>query len=80
MLSAAYIAAKMNLPGLKYDVTKVIKNKFLVRRLLASAFRGNTQFFEISNLSELDNIIGMIRYPVMIKPCDGSGSKELFSR
>jgi biotin carboxylase len=75
VLSAAYIAAKMNLPGLKYDVAKVIKNKFLVRRLLASAFRGNTQFFEISNLSELDNIIGMIRYPVMIKPCDGSGSK-----
>ena len=40
VLSAAYIAAKMNLPGLKYDVAKVIKNKFLVRRLLARLHSG----------------------------------------
>ncbi|WP_079528169.1 ATP-grasp domain-containing protein [Halobacillus hunanensis] len=76
VLSTAYIAKEMNLPGLKNEVAKVIKNKYIVRREL---FRKNvddvSQYYEISNTDELDEIRNLIKFPVMIKPCDGSGSK-----
>ena len=76
VLSAAYIAQQMNFPGLDYEVAKVIKNKYLVRRtLFENMADGITQYFEISNVKQITKIKDIIKYPVMIKPCDGSGSK-----
>lgn len=76
VLSTAYIAEKMNLYGLNYEVAKVIKNKYLVRRKL---FENNvddiSQYYEISNINMLDELSSKIDFPVMVKPCDGSGSK-----
>ncbi|HZG73595.1 MAG TPA: ATP-grasp domain-containing protein, partial [Chondromyces sp.] len=76
VLSAAYIAKKMNLLGLDYEVAKVIKNKYMVRRTL---FENNvddiSRYYEISNINQLDKISATIHFPVMVKPCDGSGSK-----
>lgn len=76
VLSTSYIAEHMNLPGLDYEVAKVIKNKYLVRR---SLFENNvddvSQYYEIDNIKLLDKISSSIKYPVMVKPCDGSGSK-----
>ena len=34
VLTAAYIAREMGLPGLKYEVAKLIKNKYQVRKRL----------------------------------------------
>ena len=34
VLTAAYIAKEMRLPGLKYEVAQLIKNKYLVRKCL----------------------------------------------
>lgn len=76
VLSAAYIAQEMNLLGLNYEVAKVIKNKYMVRReLFENKVDDIAQYYEISNIYELDGIIGNIKFPVMVKPCDGSGSK-----
>ena len=76
VLSAAYIAQQMNLPGLDYEVAKVIKNKYLVRRTLFENLSDSvSQYYLISDISELMKIKDTIKYPVMIKPCDGSGSK-----
>lgn len=78
VLSAAYIAQQMNLPGLKYEVAKVIKDKYKVRRTL---FENNidaiSQYYEISNVSEIDEISSRIHFPFIVKPCDGSGSKAV---
>ncbi|WP_449355158.1 ATP-grasp domain-containing protein [Virgibacillus natechei] len=75
VLSAAYITKQMNLPGLNYEVAKVIKNKYIVRRTL---FENNvddvSQYYEISDIDELDEMSTKIYFPVMVKPCDGSGS------
>ncbi|EGA90824.1 CarB family protein [Planococcus donghaensis MPA1U2] len=76
VLSAAYIAQEMNLPGINYEVAKLIKNKYEVRRVLNKYKIDDVkQFFEISNTTDLYKISAEIRFPVMVKPCDGSGSK-----
>ncbi len=76
VLTASYISEQMNLNGIKYNVAQTVKNKFKTRKKLSL---GNinevTQFFEVSNEKEIEMIVDTIKYPVMVKPCDGSGSK-----
>ena len=78
VLSAAYIAEKMNLPGLHYEVAKMIKNKYKVRKkLIENHVDDMVQHYEISNMDSLNAISGQIQFPVIVKPCDGSGSKAV---
>lgn len=76
VLSTAFVAQQMKLPGLKYEVAKIIKNKYMVRRtLFENKVDDVAQYYEITNIDVLDEISSIISYPVMVKPCDGSGSK-----
>ncbi|MCF3942626.1 ATP-grasp domain-containing protein [Oceanobacillus alkalisoli] len=78
VLSAAYVAREMNLPGLDYDVAKIIKNKYLVRRNLSeNQVDDISQYFEVENLDLIAELRDKINYPVIVKPCDGSGSKGI---
>ncbi len=78
VLSAAYISEELHLPGLKYEVAQIIKNKYLIRRIL---FKNNvddiSQYFEISNINDIEKISNKIHFPVIVKPCDGSGSRAV---
>lgn len=71
VLTASYIAEKMGLCGISYDTAKIIKNKYQIRLRLNDSLH----FYEISNTTQLKNISDSIIYPVIVKPCDGSGSK-----
>ena len=76
VLTAAYIAEKLKLPGLKYETAKIIKNKYLVRKKLYEMGADDTgKCYEISDTDELLKIREDISFPVMVKPCDGSGSR-----
>ncbi len=76
VLTAAYIAEQLGLPGLKYDVAKVIKNKYLVRKCLFENKVDDTeQAYEVSSDTNIDELALKLKYPVMVKPCDGSGSR-----
>lgn len=76
VLTAAYIAQEMGLPGLKYDVAKLIKNKYLVRKCLFEHKVDDTeQAFEVNVDTDINEISEKLTYPVMVKPCDGSGSR-----
>ena len=76
VLSSAYIAEQMNLPGLRYEIAKAIKNKYLVRRILfENKIDDISQYFEINSKEDLTNLRTKIKFPVIVKPCDGSGSK-----
>ena len=76
VLTAAYIAQEMHLPGLRYDVAKLIKNKYRVRKCLYAHHVDDTeQAYEIDKDTDLDEICKTIVFPVMVKPCDGSGSR-----
>ena len=76
VLTAAYIAQELKLPGLNYEVAKLIKNKYKVRKRLYEANVDDTeQAFEIDNSTNISEIAQKISFPVMVKPCDGSGSR-----
>lgn len=76
VLSTAYVAENLNLPGLNYEVAKIIKNKYMVRKtLFENKVDDISQYYEVSSTDELLALSASIKFPVMVKPCDGSGSK-----
>lgn len=76
VLTAAYIAENMGLPGLKYEVAQLIKNKYLVRKCLFESRVDDTmQAFEVDATTDIQELAKQLTYPVMVKPCDGSGSR-----
>ena len=76
VLTAAYIAQEMHLPGLKYDVAKLIKNKYRVRKCLYEHQVDDTeQAYQVNKDTDLNELSKKIVFPVMVKPCDGSGSR-----
>ena len=74
VLSASYVSEQLKLPGISYETAKLIKDKFEVCRRLKKLTKNDTyQAFEVmpdTDVSSLD-----IHYPVIVKPCDGSGSR-----
>lgn len=76
VLSASYIAQEMGLLGLKYEVAQLIKNKTKVRKKLFEAHVDDSdQAYEVNSSTNLENLKNRLSYPVMVKPCDGSGSR-----
>ena len=76
VLTAAYIAQQMGLPGLKYDVAKLIKNKYKVRKRLYECNVDDTeQAYEVDKDTDFESLCANLSFPVMVKPCDGSGSR-----
>ena len=76
VLSASYVAEKMGLPGLRYEVAQLIKDKYRVRKCLYEhRVDDNEQAFEVDENTDINSIAKKLSYPVMVKPCDGSGSR-----
>lgn len=76
VLTAAFIAENMGLPGLKYEVAHLIKNKYRVRKSLYEHHVDDTeQAFEVDVETDIESLAKQLTYPVMVKPCDGSGSR-----
>ena len=78
VLTVSYIAEKLGLIGNPYKVCEVIKNKYSVRKVLAEENVDSiSEFHEIDNINDVNKIKKDIKYPVIVKPCDGSGSRGI---
>lgn len=76
VLTMSRIATELNLPGINYESARCIKNKAAVRKCLFDARADDTGYsFEIASLEEAAALLPSVRFPVMVKPCDGSGSR-----
>lgn len=76
VLTAAYIAQEMGLRGIDYAAAQRIKNKYEVRRCLYEAGADDTGLsYQITGEEDIETTAAAIKYPVMVKPCDGSGSR-----
>src|SRR5699024_2072952 len=75
VLSTAYIANKLRLKGVNYEVAKVVKDKFKVRRnLLEKNVDDIKQCYKLEKIGDLEKYKNIL-FPVIVKPIDGSGSK-----
>ena len=76
VLTMSRIAEEMHLPGINYKAAKRIKNKAAVRKCLFDANADDMGYsFEIDSLEQILQILPQVKFPVMVKPCDGSGSR-----
>lgn len=76
VLATSYIAQELELPGINYESAKLIKNKHSVRKLFVeNNIDDVSQYYEIKCVADVESIVNRIKYPVMVKPSDGSGSK-----
>lgn len=76
VLAAAYTAQELGLPGINYASAQRIKNKYQVRKCLYEAGADDTPLaYEVSEETNLAQLAETVHYPVMVKPCDGSGSR-----
>lgn len=76
VLTAAVIAKEMDLGGLDYEVARLIKNKYRVRRRLFEAMVDDTeQAYEVDKNTDIGSLCEKLTFPIMVKPCDGSGSR-----
>ena len=76
VLTMSYIAQEMGLPGINYASAQLIKNKAKVRKCLYDAKADDTGYsFEITSMEEAKGILPLVKFPIMMKPVDGSGSR-----
>lgn len=76
VLTASYIAEKMGIHGINRNSAKLIKNKYDVRRILFENNVDDTkQAYLIDSETDVYELAEKLIYPVMVKPCDGSGSR-----
>ncbi len=76
VLTASHIAKEMGLPGISYSAAQLIKNKYEFRKVLFEAKADDTgSSHEVKNKEDIIFLKDKISYPVMVKPCDGSGSR-----
>ena len=76
VLTMSRIAGEIGSPGINYESAKIIKNKAAVRKILFDEHVDDTNYsYEIHNTKEAEELKYSVVYPVMVKPCDGSGSR-----
>lgn len=76
VLTMSYITKTLQLPGIHYNSAKTIKNKAAVRKCLYDAKADDTGYsFVIDSLEAIPKILPQVKFPLMMKPVDGSGSR-----
>lgn len=76
VLTMSHIAEALHLPGINYNSAKIIKNKALVRKRLFEANADDTGIsYEIDSVEAIADVLPNIKFPIMMKPVDGSGSR-----
>lgn len=76
VLTMSYIAEELHLPGINYTSAKIIKNKASVRKLLFEAQADDTGYsYEIDSVEAIAEVLPKVKFPIMMKPVDGSGSR-----
>lgn len=78
LLSTAYVAEKLSLPGHdSYEIAKQIHHKDKYRKLAESLEIPTPKSIRISTIEELEKNITSLQFPIIIKPVDLTGGKGI---
>lgn len=75
VLTASYVAEKMNLPGCPYESVKILQNKVLFREFLSKNGFNVPKAKGFSSCADALKELDLFNFPVIIKPTDSAGSK-----
>lgn len=76
VIPMSYIAKTLGLPGINLESAKLIKNKAMVRKCLYDAKADDTGYsYQIDSVEDIEKVLPNIKFPIMMKPVDGSGSR-----
>ena len=75
VLTAAYVAEELGLPGPPYKSVKILQNKALFRQFLAENNFNVPKAKGFSTYEDAENGIDFFKFPVIVKPVDSAGSK-----
>lgn len=76
IITVAYIAEKLQLSSITVKTAEMIKNKYLVKKCLVDhRVDDSEQVYQITKHKDIHGVMEYLKYPVMVKPCDGSGSR-----
>ena len=76
VVTAAYVAEKLNLPFAgSYDSVRILQNKDLFRKFLADNGFNTPKSFGYNNYLDVQKDISLFEFPVIVKPTDSAGSK-----
>ena len=75
VLTAAYVAEKMNLPGIGYEVSKLFTDKSLMRNKLESSNIKVIPYICTNDYNEAEAFMINNSFDVIVKPVDTQGSR-----
>ncbi len=75
VLTASYVAEKMNLPGCPYQSVKILQNKVLFREFLFENGFNVPKAKGFSSYADALKELDLFNFPVIVKPTDSAGSK-----
>lgn len=75
--TAAYVAEKMNLPGIGYDVARLFTNKYLMREKCESLGIPTTDYRLVRTPAEALAFFDALKADVIVKPVDNQGSRGI---
>lgn len=78
VVPAAYVAEKLNLPGLPVKVARTATNKYLMKQAFKEHNVPCPEFCLAGSAEELKKIKGRLDFPLMVKPTSGYASKSVF--
>ena len=69
VITTSYIAEKLNLPGIEMNISKLVKDKYQISRVLNEINHNYfKQLYKIRDVKELDELQCKLSYPVIVKP------------
>jgi len=75
VVSAAFVAEAMGLPGLPMSAARLVTDKLAMRQAFDAAGLASTRFFGCASLDEAKTAFAQISGPAVVKPANGAGSR-----
>ena len=74
-LTVAIVANELKLPGIPIVSAKIVSDKILMKDCFKNSNLPIPKYKEVSNITELENIIEHFGFPFIIKPVDSRGAR-----
>jgi biotin carboxylase len=73
--SVAWVAEKLNLPGIPYETAVKATDKERMRRVFKECKIASPGFLLLNSLKEMEKVLFVLSFPLVVKPADNMGAR-----